>query len=155
MTRSRGSLLPLLGTVCALALGGCVDMFTSVPPPDAAHWRGVTTAGAVGRPECGPFAIDVGLFADRLFLWETIGGRAYPTTTAATAPDQLLDHLSSWWLEGYMTPANFVQFESRLQQPVILGARPYSVWRGTRNDERMLLVESGSPCGREVVLTRG
>lgn len=155
MTRSRGSLLPLLGTVCALAVGGCVDMFTSVPPPDAEHWRGVTTAGVGGGPVCGPFALDVGLFADPIFMWQTIGGRAYRTATPDPDSRLAADGITTWWLEGYMTTADFVQFESRLQQPIILGARPYSVWRGTRNDERMMLVESGSPCGREVVLTRG
>lgn len=79
--RSRGSLLPLLGTVCAVALGGCVDMFTSAAPPDAEHWRGVTTAGVGGGSVCGPFALDVDLFADPIFMWQTIDGRAYPAAT--------------------------------------------------------------------------
>jgi hypothetical protein len=155
MSRLRRSLLPLLGMGGALALGGCVDMFTSVPSSDASHWRGVTTAGVAGKPECAPFAVDVGVEADPLFMWQVVGGRARPTADAVATFGQTDFALSQWWLEGFMTPANFVQLESRLQRPVILGARPYAVWRGTRDDERIVLVESGSPCGREVVLTRG
>ena len=36
-----------------------------------------------------------------------------------------------WWLEGYVTAANFVEFETKMQRPVYFGARPYAVWRGT------------------------
>lgn len=155
MARSRAGWLPLIGVATTLGLGGCVDMFTDVPPPDASRWRGVTTAGVVELPECRPFALDVGLHADPLFVFQVIGGRANPTTPAETDVGKFTDSLGSWWLEGYMTPADFVEFESRLLEPVMLGARPYSVWRGTRQDDHMVLVESGSPCGREVVLTRG
>jgi hypothetical protein len=155
MARSRASWLPLTGIAFGLLLGGCVDMFTSVPPPDATRWRGTTTAGAADQPGCGPFALDLGLSTDPTFLWQVVDGRARPTTRSVRASDRVEGAFATWWLDGYMTPADFVQFESRLQQPVILGARPYAVWRGTRTDERMTLVESGSPCGREVVLTRG
>ena len=60
-----------------------------------------------------------------------------------------------WWLEGYVTEAEFVQFETKLQQPIYFGARPYAVWRGSIDGDRMVLTESGSPCDREVVLLRG
>ena len=62
---------------------------------------------------------------------------------------------SQWWLEGYVTEANFVEFETKLQQPIYFGARPYAVWRGTIDGRAHALVESGSPCDREVVLVRG
>ena len=146
MAGSHASWLPLMGM--ALTLGGCVDMFTTAPP-EAVRWRGVTTAGAKGEPNCGPFAMDLGVYSDPVFLMEVASGRAYPTVRVTQ------DDLATWWLEGYATAGNFVEFESREQRPVILDARPYAVWRGTRGDERIVLVESGSPCGREVVLTRG
>ena len=53
-----------------------------------------------------------------------------------------------------MTPENFVEFETRMQRPVYFGARPYAVWRGTRVDDRIALIESGSPCNRALVLSR-
>ncbi len=155
MTRSCRNLLPLLGVVGALALGGCVDMFTSKQPANAEHWHGVTTAGVGGGPVCGPFALDLGLFADPLFMWQTVSGRAYPSVSSDPDSPLNADGITTWWLEGYMTSANFVEFETRLQRPILPALRPYSVWRGTRNAERMMLVESGSPCDREVVLTRG
>ena len=41
------------------------------------------------------------------------------------------DLATTWWVQGYMTPANFIEFETRLQRPVFFNARPYAVWRGT------------------------
>ena len=61
---------------------------------------------------------------------------------------------TQWWLEGYVTDANFVQLETKMQRPVYFGARPYAVWRGTIAEDRLVLTESGSPCNREVVLVR-
>jgi hypothetical protein len=155
MAQSCASLLSLVTMAGALALGGCVDMFTAEPPPDASRWHGVTSAGATDNPECGPFAFDLGLYQQPVYLYQTLSGRAYPTTVPTTTTAKLIDDASQWWLDGYMTADNFVEFESRLQRPVYLGARPYSLWRGGRAGDRMLLVESGSPCNREVVLTRG
>ena len=65
-----------------------------------------------------------------------------------------MDTVTTWWVQGYMTPANFVEFETRMQRPAFFRARPYAVWRGTRVDDRIELTESGSPCKRELVLTR-
>ena len=115
----------------------------------------MTTAGVGGGSVCGPFALDVDLFADPIFMWQTIDGRAYPAATPDPDSRLVSDGITTWWLEGYMTTANFVQFESRLQQPD--HPRRATLFRMARHpsDERMMLVESGSPCGREVVLTRG
>jgi hypothetical protein len=155
MTRPRARLLPFRGAVAALALGGCVDMFTDNPPGGAARFRGVTTAGVVDIPECAPFALDVGVFPEPWYLWEQVSGRAYPTVPPESARAKLVDAVSSWWVEGYTTPAGFVQFDTRRQRPIYFGAKPYAVWRGSIEGERMVLEESGSPCGREAVLARG
>ena len=60
MAWSREGLLPMLGLGAAMALGGCVDMFTSPPPADAVAWRVTTTAGNPAFPECGAFAFELG-----------------------------------------------------------------------------------------------
>lgn len=132
-----------------LALGGCVDMFTPSQPPSTTRWSGVTTAGAADIPECRPFALDVALFAQPLYSFDTINGRAFPQ-----APGIGVASVTTWWVQGYMTPANFVEFETRMQRPAFFHARPYAVWRGTRVDDRIELTESGSPCNRALVLTR-
>ena len=52
--------------------------------------------------------------ADPIFLWQTVGGRASRPTTPVRTSRRVSDGRSrTWWLEGYMTTANFVQFESR------------------------------------------
>jgi hypothetical protein len=155
MACARKRLLPLFGAAAALALGGCVDMFTSVPPPDAVSWRGTTSAGNPEFAECGSFALELGQYQPPAFMWNTVSGRAWPTAVPETQLDKIAAMSRQWWLEGYVTPANFVEFETKLQQPIYFRARPYSVWRGTIAEDRMVLTESGSPCNREVVLVRG
>ena len=154
MSRARLGLLPLLGSA-ALALGGCVDMFTGPPPTDVVAWRGTTTPGNTDIAECGSFDLELGQYQPPSFMWNTVSGRAVRATAQETELAKWQASLQQWWLEGYVTPANFVEFETKLQQPVYFRARPYSVWRGTITDDRMVLVESGSPCNREVVLVRG
>ncbi len=149
MARTSATLLPAIAATTMLALGGCVDMFGPTPAPDATRWSGVTTAGAADLPECRPFSLDVALFARPLYSFDTIDGRAYPQASSAG-----VDTVTTWWVQGYMTPANFVEFETRMQRPAFFNARPYAVWRGTRVDDRIELTESGSPCKRELVLTR-
>jgi hypothetical protein len=152
----RARLPQFLGMVAGfLALGGCVDMFTDNPPGGAARFRGVTSAGAAGFPECAPMALDIGVFPERWFVWEQVSGRAHPTARAEGAEARIVEAVSSWWLEGYANPAGFVQFDLRRQRPIYFGAKPYSVWRGSVDGERIVLEESGSPCGREVVLAKG
>ncbi len=145
MPRSSARFLPAAAVAAMLALGGCVDMFTPAQPPATTRWTGLTTAGTADLAECQPFDLQVDLFQERLFTFETINGRAFPR---ASSP------VSTWWIEGYMTPANFVEFETRLQRPIYFRARPYAVWRGTMTADQITLVESGSPCHRQVVLTR-
>ena len=84
MAWSREGLLPMLGLGATLALGGCVDMFTSPPPADAVAWRGTTTAGNPAFPECGPFAFELGQYLPPTFMWDTVSGRAWPTTRSET-----------------------------------------------------------------------
>lgn len=155
MAWSRKGLLPMLGFGAALGLGGCVDMFIGPPPTDAIAWRGTTTAGDPAFAECGAFSFELGQFLPAAFLWDTVSGRAWPTAVPDTRLGKWAEAYRQWWLEGYVTDADFVQFETKLQQPVFFGARPYAVWRGTIADDRMVLTESGSPCNREVVLVRG
>ena len=145
----------LVGAAGVLALGGCVDMFTDNPPGGAARFRGVTTAGAPGSPECAPMALDVGVFAEPWYLWEQVSGTGQPTPRPEGVEARIAEAVSTWWVEGYTTPAGFVQFDLRRQRPVYFGAKPYSVWRGGIEGARMVLEESGSPCGREVVLAKG
>lgn len=149
MARTSATLLPAMAVAATMALSGCVDMFTPTQPPSTTKWSGVTSAGATDLPECRPFSLDVALFAQPLYSFDTINGRAFPqgpTTSLASA--------TTWWVQGYMTPANFVEFETRMQRPAFFHARPYAVWRGTRVDDRIELTESGSPCNRALVLTR-
>ena len=67
----------------------------------------------------------------------------------------MVDAVSSWWVEGYRSPESFVQLETRRQRPIYFRAKPYAVWQGQIDGDRLALTEAGSPCGREVVLTRG
>lgn len=138
-----------------LALGGCVDMFISTSPEGAARWRGTTTAGPVAIPECAPMAIDLAIHEDPLYLPALVNGRAYPLDEPRAFWPRTVDAVTTWWVDGYMNPAQFVQFETKRQRPVYFRAKPYAVWRGSLVDDRIALVESGSPCGRALVLTRG
>jgi hypothetical protein len=149
------SWMPVLGLAGAVALGGCVDMFTSVPPADAVQWRGTTTAGDAALPECAAFDFELGQFHQNVFLWDTVSGRAWPEAVPETQLEKWAEAYTQWWLEGYVTSANFVQFESRRQRPVYFRSKPYAVWRGTIDRDQMVLTESGSPCDRQVVLARG
>ena len=144
----------LLGATAALALTGCVDMFTQAPA-DAERWRGTTTAGNPALPECGSFLFEVGEYHPRSFLWQTVSGRAWPLESPESLPARWSESATQWWLEGYVNEAQFVQLETKMQRPVYFRARPYSVWRGTIAGDRMALTESGSPCNRTVVLARG
>ena len=154
MTRSRFGLTALTAAAAVTALGGCVDMFTSVPPADAVQWHGTTTAGNPAFPECAAFNFQLGQFDRPVFLSPVVSGRAWPEAAPTTILGKVNETFTQWWLEGYVTSANFVQFESRRQQPIFFRARPYAVWRGTIADDHMTLVESGSPCNRQVVLAR-
>ena len=155
MARSREDLLPLLGLGAALALGGCVDMFTGRPPPDAVAWRGTTTAGNTDFPECGAFQFELGQYRPERSCGTRSAAAPGPPRRRTRRPVEWAGAYRQWWLEGYVTEADFVQFETKLQQPIFFGARPYAVWRGTIDEDRMVLIESGSPCDREVVLVRG
>ncbi|MGD9508815.1 MAG: hypothetical protein AB7I59_10175 [Geminicoccaceae bacterium] len=137
------------------ALGGCVDMFTEAPSDAPATWSGTTTTGNPEYPECGPFLFELAQYQPPGFMWNTVSGRAWPTEAPSETVQSWVAAGTQWWLEGYVTDANFVEFETKMQRPVYFGARPYSVWRGSLDGDRMTMTESGSPCSREVVLVRG
>lgn len=139
-----------------LALGGCVDMFTTGSNVPAPHWSGTTTAGPETIAECAPMAIEVEIRDEALYLSSVVDGRAFPQATGpASLGTRAADAVTSWWVEGYMNPDFFVQMETRRQQPVYFRARPYAVWRGTMVEpDKIVMVESGSPCHRSLVLTR-
>ena len=141
----------------AIALGGCVDMFTSKQPADADAWRGTDDRGKSGVPGVRSVRTSSSASISGPTLHVADGQRPGLAVRVHRIPTvrSMADGITTWWLEGYVTSANFVEFETRLQQPILPDLRPYSVWRGTRNAERMTLVEFGSPCDREVVLTRG
>jgi hypothetical protein len=153
MTLSREHLIPMLGLTGLLALTGCVDAFTT-RPPEAGVWSGTTTAGRTDLAECAPFGFLVDIHDNPVLFWPEVSGRAFPTVAPVGTRQQATNAVTTWWVDGYMMPSNFIQFESRMQAPLFFGARPYAVWRGTLDDDRIALVESGSPCGRELVLTR-
>jgi hypothetical protein len=138
-----------------LVLGGCVDMFTGRPPEGTARWRGTTSAGPVAIPECAPMAIDLAIYEHPLYMPALVDGRAYPMDLATGIWPRTVDAATTWWVDGYMNPAQFVQFETKRQRPIYFRAKPYAVWRGSLVDDRIVLDEAGSPCGRELVLTRG
>jgi hypothetical protein len=141
------------GWLLSLALlGGCADMVIGNPPASAQRWRGVTTAGPVVG--CGPLAVDVAIYEDPLYLKRLVDGGAEPTTPVTGFLPRAADAVSSWWIQGYVNPDNFVQFETARERPIYFHAKPYAVWRGKVEGNRATLAESGSPCRRELVLTR-
>lgn len=138
-----------------LFLGGCVDMFTGRPLTEMPRWTGTTTAGPIDIPECAPMAVDVTIFEDPLYLPYLVDGRAFPQLDIEGLGARATSLVSTWWVEGYMNPDYFVQVETRRQRPIYFRSKPYSVWRGSLVEEnRIVLIESGSPCNRELVLTR-
>lgn len=139
-----------------LALGGCVDMLTGAPPGVSRTWRGTTTAGPAVLPECAPQRVEVALYDHPIYVPAQIQGRAYPLVEPEGYGARLTDAVTTWWAWGHMYPNRTVQFETRRQRPVYFRAMPYALWRGVMvEDDRILLDESGSPCGRKLVLTRG
>ena len=153
MVGRRTRIIPMLALLATL--GGCVDMFTQAPSDAPAAWSGTTTAGNAGFPECGPFLFELAQYQPPGYMWNTVSGKAWPTEAPSGSVAQWMASGTQWWLEGYVTDANFVEFETKMQRPVYFGARPYSVWRGHIEGDRMAMTESGSPCSREVVLVRG
>lgn len=138
-----------------LMIGGCADMVIGDPPPSAQRWRGTTTAGPAGIEGCGPLAVDVAVYDDPLYFQRLVDGGAEPTAEVAGFWPRATDALTAWWIHGYVNRANFVQFETARQRPIYFRAKPYAVWSGTLEGDRGTLAESGSPCNRELVLTRG
>jgi hypothetical protein len=145
-----------MGLVGLLAMGGCVDMFTGDPPATAptARWRGVTTAGPPTIPECAPMRLNLAIYEHPLYFSALVNGRAYPQVTPVGPWPRTVESVTSWWAEGYMNPDSFVQFETRRQRPIYFRAKPYAVWQGWVTGDQLALVEAGSPCNREVVLSR-
>ena len=147
---------PLLGLGAALALGGCVDMFTGAPP-DAVAWSGTTTAGNTEFPECGAFQFELGQYRPETFMWDfLVSGRAWPTQVPDTLDWSMGRAPTASGGSRAMSPRpNSSSSRPSSTNSTHFGARPYSVWRGSIDGDRMALTESGSPCNREVVLLRG
>jgi hypothetical protein len=145
----------LWGLLGAAALGGCADLFIGDPPPSAERWRGTTTAGPAVIDGCAPLAVDVAIYQDPFSLSRVVDGRAEPTTEVTGFLPRATDAVTTWWIQGDVSRTNVVQFESGRQRPVYFRAKPYALWRGVLEGDRATLVESGSPCNRELVLTRG
>lgn len=139
-----------------LAVGGCVDMVTTGSSVPAPRWTGTTTAGPATIAECAPMAMDVAIYEDPLYMPSIVDGRAFPEPLAGgSLGARTAEAVSSWWIEGYMNPDFFIEMETRRQRPIYFRAKPYAVWRGTMIDPgTIILVESGSPCHRQLVLTR-
>lgn len=169
MAVMRSSFGVSLAVACFLALPGCVDMFTASTAPEIGRWRGETRPAPAGEAivwqgisspgdtragGCGPLAFDVAIHRDPISIPLPVSGRAAAADAPGGTAERLSRALTTWWVEGYQNPDGFVQIESKLQRPAFFRARPYSVWRGVAADDRIALIESGSPCGRELVLTR-
>jgi hypothetical protein len=170
MAETRSSRMALLALGCLLSLSACADAFTGSSAPVAAGftgdtrlapegtaivWEGIATGGRSELPACAPFAFDVTVHKDPLSLPAPVEGRAYTLAGTGGLRQQVDGFTTTWWVEGYQNVDRFMQIESRMQRPVIFRARPHSVWRGVEGEDgRIVLIESGSPCGRELVLTR-
>jgi hypothetical protein len=136
---------PLAATLAALLLAGCVDMFAPVVPPAAPVWTGESTAVA-DAAGCGAMTFDLAIFTSEIDDVERIAGRA---TTAVTRDSTLV----GLWVEGHVTPDAVAELEVREQRPWFSGARPYWLWRGSRQEDGTILVREPEPfCGREVTL---
>lgn len=144
-----------MGLLGMATLGGCADYFIGDPPRSAERWRGTTTAGPAGIAGCGPLAVDVAIYQDPLYFRRMVDGRAEPTVDIAGFLPRATALATTWWIAGYVNPMNEVQLETGRQRPVYFRAKPYAVWRGRLEGDRGTLAESGSPCNRELVLTRG
>ena len=150
-SRYRGFLLVLAG---ALALSGCAAFVTDEPPPSAERWQGTTTAGPAGIPLCGPMVVDLAVYRDPLYRPRLADGLAVPTAAPVGARRRAVAFVTTWSVEGAVSPADEVRLELSRERPIYFRAKPYAVWRGPIDGERMTLTESGSPCNRELVLTR-
>lgn len=138
-----------------LLLGGCANMVIDDPPASAERWRGTTTAGPTGIAGCGPMAVDVAVYDDPLYFQRLVAGGAEPTAAIVGLVPRATDAVTAWWIQGYVNRDNFVEFETARDRPIYFRAKPYAVWRGTLDGNRGTLSESGSPCYRQLVLTRG
>ena len=106
-----------------------------------------TTRTAVAdKAGCGAMSFDLAVFKSEIDDVVRIAGRAQNTQTRDSP-------VTSLWVEGYLTPDDVAEFEVRQQQPLIFGARPYWLWRGTRQEDGTIVVREPEPfCGREATL---
>lgn len=142
---ARGTLLA--GLAAVLTLAGCVAAPARRGPDDAALWRGISSAGVAG---CAPLAFAVAVSPSSGGRLAPVRGRADPLPESGGERR----HWDSWQVEGTLAANGTMLLEARQQLPRPWGARPYAVWRGTREDGRITLAEGGSPCRRTLVLTR-
>ena len=133
MMRSRAELAAAARRVCAVALGGCVDMFTRRRHRMPSSWRGVTTAGAMAASRVRAVRVRARPVSPiRSSCGRRSSGRACPAGhTRTLTAGWVRWRRRTWWLEGYVTAANFVQFESRgssrlssTRDPIPSGAAP-------------------------------
>ena len=120
MARSRKSLQPMLGLGATLALAGCVDMFTGPPPADAVRLARHHDRGQSGLSRMRRLRVRARPVPPPTFLWDTISGRAWPTAVPDSQLGKWAEAYTQWWVEGYVTKAEFVQFETKMQQPGLL-----------------------------------
>lgn len=136
---------PAAAGLAAFLLAGCVDMFAPRVPPAAGVWAGESSAVA-DKPGCGAMAFDLAIFKSEIDDVQRISGRAQNAQTRDS-------YVVSLWVEGHLTPDDVAEFEVRQQQPLFFGARPYWLWRGTRQEDGTIVVREPVPfCGREVTL---
>ncbi|MFO1069272.1 MAG: hypothetical protein U1E14_12185 [Geminicoccaceae bacterium] len=130
-----------------LALTACSDQFAPVLPQDAQKLTGISDA-APGVAGCGAMTFDVSHAVSPISDVDRIAGRA----RMVDPPASLANKADTLWVEGYMDKDQMVQIEVRELRPYVLGDRVYTLWRGHKEGESLVLAEPQPSCGRRVIL---
>jgi hypothetical protein len=142
--------LPAVGAA-ALILAACADTFTVEAPQPPQLVGEITAATSAPGLECGPLRAEVSLIGDR------ITGRAFKGRDASGPFDRAIGRLEPWWIEGDVYE-NGVAVITLFQSTIVpvgpvdsVGAKPFSVFRGTLVGTRLDALEQPPFCGRRLV----
>jgi hypothetical protein len=170
---SARPLLPTAGLLLGMAvtLGGCADYFVVERPT-----QGPTLEGAISRAQASP-----GWTCDEMKVDVSVGynpvttrypgggqtpvgrlaGRAYLSGSAGDPLSDAILGMQGWYLEGDLYE-NGVALVTLTQATILpsgptdsVGAKPFSVFRGTLIDNRLEMAELLPSCGRQLVAQVG